>query len=171
MRLPDFSGVELLRRLRASGFSPPAIFLVGEMEDSDALEAVRLGARGIVFKDQAPEELILAIRRVEGGGRWISRDLLDRALDSALSAERVQKKDRTELTPREVEVCRLVGLGYSNKRISKEMAVTEGTVKVHLNNIFRKLEVTSRLQVALIGRGQYQGKNIPHDESPTTKDI
>ena len=58
------------------------------------------------------------------------------------------------LTARELEVCRLVGLGHSNKRIARELRITEGTVKIHLNNIFRKLGVSSRLQVALAARSR-----------------
>jgi DNA-binding NarL/FixJ family response regulator len=154
LKLPELDGIGVLRRLRDLGSSGKVIFLTAQMDDADALEAVRLGARGIVFKDQAPEDLVTAVRRVESGERWLPGHLMDRALDAALRREAGQMALPKSLTARELEVCRLVGLGHSNKRIARELRITEGTVKIHLNNIFRKLGVSSRLQVALAARSR-----------------
>ena len=154
LKLPELDGIGVLRRLRDVGSPGRVIFLTAQMDDADALEAVRLGARGIVFKDQAPEDLVTAVRKVMNGDRWLPGHLMDRALDAALRREAGQLALPKSLTARELEVCRLVGLGHSNKRIARELRITEGTVKIHLNNIFRKLGVSSRLQVALAARSR-----------------
>jgi two-component system, NarL family, nitrate/nitrite response regulator NarL len=154
LKLPDIDGIEVLRGLKAQGFGGAAIFLSAQMEDEQALEAVRLGAQGIVFKDQAPEDLVNAVRQVARGGRWLPRGVMERALDMALRRETVRTEPARDLSARETEVCRLVGLGYSNKRVARELSISEGTVKVHVNNIFQKLGVTSRLQVALAAKSR-----------------
>jgi DNA-binding NarL/FixJ family response regulator len=154
LRLPDVDGIEVLRRLKEQGFGGRAIFLTAQMEAEEALEAIRLGAQGIVFKDQAPEDLVRAVREVARGGRWLPQGITERALDVALRRETVRADPARALSARETEVCRLVGRGYSNKRVARELKISEGTVKVHLNNIFQKLGVTSRLQVALAAKNR-----------------
>jgi DNA-binding NarL/FixJ family response regulator len=149
-KLAQLDGVAVLRQLNENGFAGQVVFLTAQMDDGDALEAIRLGARGIVFKDQAPEELVTALRRVLSGERWLPARLMDRALDAALRRDPAEKA----LTARELDVCRLIALGHSNKRIARELNITEGTVKIHLNNIFRKLGASSRLQVALEARNR-----------------
>lgn len=150
--LPDANGVSIVRRLNRMEFPGSIVLIASEVDEADTLEAIRLGVRGIVLKSQAPEDFVSAVRGVAAGGRWLPRRLLDATLDSALSRESARQSLPSALTPREFEVMRLVGLGYSNKRIAREMGISEGTAKVHLNNVFRKLAVTSRLQLALAAR-------------------
>jgi len=154
LKLPDLDGLELFRRLKRQGFSGRTIFLSARMEDEEVLEAVRLGAQGIVLKDEAPEDLVSAVREAARGGRWLPPGIMQRALDAALRRESARTEPGRTLSVREAEVCRLVGLGYSNKRIARELDISEGTVKVHLNNIFQKLGVSSRLQVALTAKSR-----------------
>jgi DNA-binding NarL/FixJ family response regulator len=152
VKLPDLGGVEVLRRLLHMEFDGRVLLLTAELDDRDALEAVRLGARGIVFKDQAPEDLLSAVRAVHRGDRWLPPHLVERALDAAIRRESARQDLPKELTHREIDVIRLVGRGLSNKRIARDLSIAEGTVKIHLNSVFRKLEVSSRLQVALSAR-------------------
>jgi len=154
LKLPDLDGISVLRRLKDAGVPAMVMFLAAHMDDSDALEAVRLGARGIVFKDEAPENLVRAVRAVARGERWLPVFLLDRVLDAAFRRETGQRTLRSALTNREIEVTRLVGRGLSNKQIAGELGVTEGTVKLHLHNVFRKLDVSSRIQAVLAARGR-----------------
>jgi len=110
---------------------------------NEALAAVRLGARAVVQKRYAIETLVDAIRAVAEGFVWMPP-----ALQAALASQWEQPDDK-QLTAREREIIRHVSLGLRNNEVAKRLRISEGTVKTHMNNIFRKLAVRDRVELAL----------------------
>ena len=148
LSMPEMTGIEVLNAVTAEGLVTKVIILTAEAGDSQVLAAVAGGVRGIMLKDAAPDALAQCIRHVAEGGRWLPHDLVDEAL-SRESGRRTQA-DRlgSSLTVREREVVLLVAEGLSNKEVARKLKVSEGTVKIHLHNIYQKLEVTNRTALA-----------------------
>jgi two-component system response regulator DegU len=110
---------------------------------NEALAAVRLGARGVVQKRYAIETLVEAIRAVAEGLVWMPP-----TLQAALTSQWGQQDDK-KLTVREQEIIRHVALGLRNSEVAKRLRISEATVKTHMNNIFHKLAVRDRVELAL----------------------
>lgn len=150
LNMPEVNGLVTLRRLREQ--ATPArivIFTVSDHED-DVVAALQAGADGYLLKDMEPEDLMERIRQAVLG-RMVISDRLTALLAAAL---RYQKTPRTEpdfrsLTPREKEILRLIADGLSNKMIARELDITEGTVKVHVKHLLKKLNLRSRVEVAV----------------------
>ena len=121
----------------------PVVVLTASEVALDAVAAIRLGARAVVFKRFAVETLMDAIRTVAGGNVWMPASLQTQMV------ARLRSPGETELSPREEEVVRYVSLGLRNAEIGKKLAISEQTVKTHLNNIFRKLGIRDRVELAL----------------------
>jgi DNA-binding NarL/FixJ family response regulator len=109
----------------------------------DAIEAIRAGARAVVFKRFAIETLMEALTAVVGGRLW-----LPPALQEGL-ADRLRERPSDPLTPRERDIVRLVAMGLRNAEVAERLAISEVTVKSHLNNIFQKLGLRGRTELAL----------------------
>jgi two-component system, NarL family, response regulator len=140
LRLKGMGGVEATARICAEMPGSHILVLTTYDADEDIYQSLRAGARGYVLKGVPPEELLAAIRTVHAGGHRISPEVADRL------AERVLEHD---LTPREVDVMRLVVRGRSNKEIAAALRVTEGTVKGYLHQIFGKMRVVDRTEAAM----------------------
>lgn len=153
LRMPDLDGLEVLRRLGDAGALPPTLVLTTFDEDALLLEAVRRGARGFLLKDVSLERLADAIRRVADGGTLLQPALTERIVRAALAADHdFPALDPPDpLTPREVEVLRLMVGGYSNREIADALHVAEGTAKNHISNILSKLGVRDRTRAVLKG--------------------
>jgi DNA-binding NarL/FixJ family response regulator len=152
IRMPRMDGLEVLRRLRAEGADVRVVILTAAVDDDQVIEAVRLGVRGVVLKEEAPSALVRCLRTVHAGGRWIEQESLARAMDTLLRREAGSREAASRLTPREIEVVRMVARGLRNREIAEKHFVSEGTVKVHLHNIYEKLGVTSRLALGMYAR-------------------
>jgi len=150
LRMPGADGFDLLRRLSESGRECPTVMLTAAIDDTQVLDAVTLGVRGLVMKDSSPEVLVDCVRRVHAGERWFDQPTATRALRTALQRE-VAARD-TDLTTREMEVVRMVAQGLRNRAIAERLTITEGTVKVHLHRIYEKLGVDGRLELTLCAR-------------------
>ena len=154
VRMPEQSGLDVLRALSGRHERCRRVVLTAAIRDEEVMEAVTLGATGLVLKESSPEMLLECVRRVHTGARWIDRDTWARAMswmldpDSALRAV-------GNLTRREIEIVRMVAQGLRNKVIANRLSISDGTVKVHLHNIFEKLHVTGRLELVL--RAQQKG--------------
>ena len=109
----------------------------------DAVAALRAGARGLVFKRFALETLMMAIRTVMDGHVWLPPDVQDEI------AAQLRERPAVALTRREREVARHVALGLRNAEVAQKLGLSEGTVKTHMNNIFQKLGVRDRVELAL----------------------
>lgn len=154
LKMPVRDGLEVLSALHEEGSQTRVVLLTGALTDDRLLESLRLGVGGIVLKDMAPELLIQAVRKVAGGGRWLETGLGGRALSRLLARESAREEVRQALTPRELEIVRMVSAGLRNRAVADKLCISEGTVKVHLHNIYEKLSVTGRLELALYARNR-----------------
>jgi len=150
LRMPGADGFALLKRLADSGRHCATVLLTAAIDDKQVMEAVNLGVRGLVMKDSAPDILIDCIRRVHAGQQWLDQPTVTRALSAALHREVAVRE--TALTSREVEIVRMVSEGLRNRAIAVRLSISEGTVKVHLHNIYEKLGVDGRLELTLCAR-------------------
>ncbi|HUR79516.1 MAG TPA: response regulator transcription factor [Thermoanaerobaculia bacterium] len=144
LRMPVMGGLEVLRRLNATPSPPPVIVLAGNISDDEVVEAMHLGAKGVVLKEMAPSLLVACIRKVAAGGTWIEKEAVGRTMEKLLRYQ----KARDLLTPREVEIVRMVASGLVNREIGEKLFITEGTVKTHLHSVYEKLGVKGRVQLA-----------------------
>jgi two-component system nitrate/nitrite response regulator NarL len=148
LQMPTVGGMEVLRRLREKQIALPTIVLAGNMSDDEVMEAMRLGAKGVVLKEMAPSLLVQCIRKVASGGIWLEKEAVGRALEKMLQNEQSREKAREVLTPREIEITRMIARGLGNREIGEQLFISEGTVKTHLHTIYEKLGIKSRLQLA-----------------------
>ncbi len=149
VRMPRMDGLEVLQAMSRQGIETQVVVLTAGIEDEQLLEAIRAGARGVVLKDMAPQLLVDAVRAVLAGGQWLERGLGGRALTRLLQRERGLVEISRRLTPRELEILRMVARGLRNRAIAEQLFITEGTVKVHLHNIYEKLGVDGRVELTL----------------------
>lgn len=149
VRMPGGDGLTVLHTLEEEGLPTRVVLLTAGLEDEQLLEAIRAGARGVVLKDMAPQLLVEAVRTVLGGGQWLEKGLGGRALTRLLQRERGLAEAARHLTPRELEIVRMVASGLRNRAIADRLFITEGTVKVHLHNIYEKLGVDGRVELTL----------------------
>ena len=149
LSMPGLSGLEVLASARTEGLSTRFIVLTALALDNQIATAVASGAKGIMLKDAAPDELVRSIRAVAGGGEWFPTEFVP----DALARNTVEEKTGvpaaiTSLTPREREVIRLVAESLSNKEAAARLNISEGTIKIHLHNIYNKLGVANRTALA-----------------------
>jgi len=152
LRMPGTNGLEFLRRLADAGLTCRSVLLTAAIDDAEVIEAVKLGVCGLVMKDSAPDQLIDCVRKVHAGGQWLDHETVTRAFKTALDREAAVRD--TALTPREIEIVRMVAEGLRNRAIATRMSISEGTVKVHLHNIYEKLGVDGRLELTLVAQQQ-----------------
>ncbi len=152
VRMPGLDGFAILRELQRDGLPTRVVLLSAELDEDQVLEAVRLGVRGVVLKEMAPRMLVECVRKVVAGEQWIERRSLGRALDRMLRREAGLREAAALLTAREIEIVRLVAEGLRNQAIAERLHISEGTVKVHLHNIYEKLGVESRVALTVYAR-------------------
>ena len=159
LAMPKHPGLEALRELSTGGAnSVRVILLTAAAEKKEIVEALQLGARGVVLKDSATQLLLKAIHTVMAGEYWVGRESVSnlvqylRTLVQASGEDAKQKK--FGLTPRELEIVSAVVAGFANKEIAEYFKISEDTVKHHLSNIFDKLGVSTRLELALFAVNQ-----------------
>ena len=152
LQMPGRSGLDVVRALRERRAPTRVVILTAGLEDDEVLEAVRFGVRGIVLKDMAPERLVECIRAVHAGAGWLEQQTVSRALDRLVRREAESRPAPGPLTARERELVRLVAQGLRNKEIARRLDITEGTVKIHLHNVYQKLGVDSRVELTLYAR-------------------
>jgi DNA-binding NarL/FixJ family response regulator len=149
LRMPRLDGLEVVRRAARECLSPRVVILTGELQEEELLEAVRLGVRGVVLKEMAPDLLVRCVRTVHAGGQQLEGEVVGRALERLLACEAAaQQHSANRLTPRENELARFVSQGLRNKEIAARLGISEGTVKIHLHRVYEKLGVTSRVGLA-----------------------
>jgi len=144
LRMPGESGLEVLRRLRGEAQQPATIVLAGNISDDEVVEAMRLGAKGVVLKEMAPMLLVQCIRKVAAGGVWLEKEAIGRALGKLLQGG---ERSRSVLTPREIEIVKMVAEGFGNREVAERLFISEGTVKTHLHTIYEKLGLKGRVQL------------------------
>ena len=148
INMPGRNGVMTLEALRLAGDKRPVIVLVAELEDDALVAIIRAGVNAIVFKAGAELQLFDAIKAIKQGMRFIDFDLLDRAF--SLASESTSESALDKLTSRERQIVKEIALGLRNRDIAKKLEVTEGTIKIYLHNIYNKLGINSRTELAII---------------------
>jgi len=164
LAMPRVPGLEALAELAAAKSPVRTILLTAAIERAQIVEALQLGARGIVLKESATELLMKSIRAVMGGQYWVGResvsDLVATLRELIPRGAEEPSKRRYNLTPRELEVISTIVAGYTNKDIAQKFSISEQTVKHHLTNIFDKLGVSNRLELALFAVNHHLADEI-----------
>jgi len=153
MRMPDMNGIEVMRVLRDKGLSMPIAMLTTSREETDVINSLQGGAQGYLLKDMEPDELINALRAIVGGATIVAQELtgiLAKAVQGGESDSPSPTDVFSDLTPREAEILCLLADGQSNKVIARNLGISDGTVKLHVKSILRKLNVHSRVEAAVI---------------------
>jgi two-component system, NarL family, nitrate/nitrite response regulator NarL len=154
IRMPRCDGLQVLRNLQTEGLPTQVVLLTADLEEAQLLEALQLGVSGIVLKETAPRLLVDAVREVHAGGRWVDKGSANRALEKLLRREQEGRVAEPPLTPRELEIVRMVARGLRNRNIAEQLQISEGTVKIHLHNIYEKLGVDGRGELAFHARNK-----------------
>lgn len=152
MRMPEMDGMDVLRQLRKSGFTKPIVMLTTSSDERDLVQSLRSGAQGYLLKDMEPDQLVLALRDIVDGKTVVAPDLapvLARVVQGD-TGEADNDSPFSKLTPRENEILSLVAEGQSNKVIARNLGISDGTVKLHVKSILRKLGIHSRVEAAVI---------------------
>lgn len=152
LRMPNVSGIEVLKNIRQTRNNLPVVMLTTSDDEKDLIDALRNGASGYLLKDMEPDNLVVALKDVLKGETIVAPNLVQ-------ILAKFHQGDNTEininnlintLTPRESEILELLAEGQSNKLIAKNLGISDGTVKLHVKSILRKLEIHSRVEAAVI---------------------
>ena len=150
LRMPEKDGLSVLEEINFDSLPTRVIVLTAAEDDRDVVRAMRLGARGIVLKQSASDLLGKAIHRVFGGEIWLDNRMTAEVMKAfAKGSDSGVRRDKPLLSDREKEIVQLVAQGFRNKEIGEKLFISEQTVKNHLHNIFDKLGVSDRLELAL----------------------
>jgi len=150
LRMPEKDGLAVLTEVNFESLSTRVIVLTAAEDDRDVVRAMRLGARGVVLKQSASDLLLKSIRQVHDGEIWLDNRMTAEVIYAfKKSAESGQRREKPLLSDREKEVVQLVAQGFHNREIGEKLFISEQTVKNHLHNIFDKLGVSDRLELAL----------------------
>ncbi len=152
LSMPRHDGMEVLRELSASRIPVRTLLLTASIEKAQIVQALKLGAYGVIMKESTTQRLFDSIHCVMAGQYWVGRESvtdLVKALRSVAPADEGVRHRDYGLTPRELEITTLVVAGYSNPDIAQRCSISEQTVKHHISNVFDKLGVSNRLELAL----------------------
>ena len=144
--MPRKDGLTVLREIHEEQIPTRVVLLTATVGDADVIEAMQLGAWGLILKEAASVRLVQSVRLVYRGQRALDQSLVSKALEKV-----VRKTDGKEkiLSPRETDVVRMVAAGLRNKEIALRLSISEGTVKSYLHAIYEKLEVHGRVELTL----------------------
>jgi len=154
VRMPRKDGFEILRELQKDKPRTKVVLLAGALEEDQVLDALRLGVRGIVLKEVAPGLLVECVRKVHAGEQWLETQLSSRALDALLRREAAGRDRKPGLTPRELEIVRMLASGLGTGDMANRLAISEGTLKIHLHNVYKKLKVQNRVELVLYAQSK-----------------
>jgi two-component system nitrate/nitrite response regulator NarL len=149
LRMPDKSGLAVLEEVNFDTVPTRVIVLTAAEDDREVIRAMRLGARGVVLKQSATEVLLKSIHRVHAGEIWLDNRMTAEVLNAFSTSDSDPRRGKPFVSDREKEIVRLVAQGFRNKEIGVKLFISEQTVKNHLHNIFDKLGVSDRLELAL----------------------
>src|SRR5262245_29879233 len=160
LKMPGLDGLGTLQRLQQARNKTRVIVLTASDDKNEFVQAMKLGTSGIVLKQTATELLINSIRKVHAGEIWLDSHTTAAVIRQFVAAEEPisappppppmpRERERSPLSQREREIVALVAQGFKNKEMAEKMFISEQTVKNHLHNIFDKLGVSDRLELAL----------------------
>ena len=158
LKMPGLDGLATLQRLQVAKNKTRVIVLTASDDKNEFVQAMKLGTSGIVLKQTATELLIKSIRKVHAGEIWLDSHTTAAVIRQFVAADDTPQppasapgrdRERSPLSQREREIVALVAQGFKNKEMAEKMFISEQTVKNHLHNIFDKLGVSDRLELAL----------------------
>ena len=157
LRMPNLDGLAVLQVLQQSRNRTKVIVLTASEDKNEFVQAMKLGCSGIVLKQTAPDLIVKSIRKVFGGEIWLDshttaavmRQFSTPGAEVSSQTGSARPRERSPLSQREREIVQLVAQGFKNKEMAEKMFISEQTVKNHLHNIFDKLGVSDRLELAL----------------------
>jgi DNA-binding NarL/FixJ family response regulator len=158
LRMPNLDGLSALQALQQTNKRTRVIVLTASEDKNEFVQAMKLGCSGIVLKQTAPDLIVKSIRKVNSGEIWLDSHTTAAVMrqfstgqegSGGTSASGGKSRERSPLSTREREIVALVAQGYKNKEMAEKMFISEQTVKNHLHNIFDKLGVSDRLELAL----------------------
>jgi DNA-binding NarL/FixJ family response regulator len=152
LRMPKMDGLAVLREMQKEKLPTQVVVLTAALDEDEVLEAIRLGVQGVVLKEMAARLLVQCVRKVHAGEQWLENRSVSLALERLLKREAATRQIARILTPREIEIMRMIVDGLRNKAIAERLYVSEGTIKVHLHSIYEKFKVNSRLELARYAR-------------------
>lgn len=155
IRFPGEDGLAITRKLLAEKLPTRFILYTAEINEDQLMEALSMGIGGVVLKVMNPRLLVQCVRKVNAGEQWIERRAARLSLEKLLMREAGAREIASLITPREIGILKMVAQGLRNKQIGEKLFISEGTVKVHMHNIYQKLKVNSR--VALLHYVQEKG--------------
>ncbi|MDA8226044.1 MAG: response regulator transcription factor [Betaproteobacteria bacterium] len=165
LHMPGTGGIDMLQRFRQQQISLPTVILTVSDHQNDMANALRAGARGYLLKDMEPADVVQAIQRAAGGETVIAPAMTTK-LVNLLDAKQDKKNQLLgQLTQREQQILGCLARGDSNKIIALSLGISHDTVKLHVHNIFAKLNITSRVEAAVFAVEQglnLNSGNLPH---------
>lgn len=155
IKMPGLNGLQTLQELRAVGVETPVLMLTMSRDEADLESALRAGAQGYLLKDMEPEDLMPALQDAVQGRNVVAKELIGSLTRIVQGKPREPEALQpatplSELTPREQEILNHIAEGESNKVIARHLGIADGTVKLHVKAILRKLGVHSRVEAAVI---------------------
>jgi len=153
LRMKELNGLEVLRQIRDARPDQCVVILTTSIEENDLLEALKLGASGYLLKDLEPERFVDLLFQAKAGETVVAQDLtglLAKAAISGNSNPKDQVGNSYQLTARETDILHYIAKGLSNKDIAQELGIVDGTVKLHVRAVLKKLGVKSRVQAAIV---------------------
>ncbi|OED41918.1 hypothetical protein AB833_08715 [Chromatiales bacterium (ex Bugula neritina AB1)] len=153
LRMGEVGGLDVLSDIRAQWPQQCVVILTTSIEESDLLNALKLGANGYLLKDIEPDSFVELLVRAKAGETVVAPELTGLLARAAISSESPVKRVRSEnynLTPREMDILRHIAKGESNKHIASALGIVDGTVKLHVRAVLKKLGVQSRVQAAVL---------------------
>ncbi len=153
MRMPEMDGHAVLKKIKKLYPKQRVVMLTTSAEDKDLIESLRNGAQGYLLKDMEPDDLVAAIRDIISGKTIVAGDLshvLARVVQGDTIITEEEDDPFKELTPREYEILGLLAEGQTNKVIARNLGISDGTVKLHVKAILRKLNINSRITAAVM---------------------
>jgi len=147
--MPEMDGIEATRQINDISPDSKVIVLSSFTEDEMVFPAIKAGAAGYLLKDVSPDELAAAIKTVYMGESQLHPEIVSKLMNQFVSPPVDKPTGLDELTPRELDVLRLIAKGKNNKEIADEMVISEKTVKTHVSSILSKLDLDNRTQAAI----------------------
>ena len=152
IHMPSENGFEVLSAIKNRNLPTRSVIFTATLTADEALKAIRLGVAGIVLKDMSPRLLIECVRKVQAGEKWLDGDSSVKALEKITEQQNAMQFIHEALSSRQMQIMRMVAAGLGNKEIGKKLFISEGTVEVHLHKVYRRLDMKSRLSLALYAR-------------------
>ncbi|UCF98810.1 MAG: response regulator transcription factor [Spirochaetaceae bacterium] len=147
--MPEMDGIEATRQIRQLSPTTKVIVLSSFTDDEKVFSAIKAGAIGYLLKDISPEDLARAVRAVIRGKTQLHPDIAQKLMNQFIAPKDPNEAISEDLTPREIEVLRLLAQGMSNAELATALYISEKTVKTHISNILGKLNLNDRTQAAI----------------------